>query len=93
MVVVPARTVLVEVTVLVSPAATVVSVVVEVVLKLSVVETSEGRTTELLVMVLVIVTVVVGIATVTVMGDPVTVETVVVLIMFFSWHTTAWGYL
>lgn len=75
---------LVEVTVLVSPGATVVSVMVEVALKLSVVETSEGRTTELLVMVAVTVTVVVGVATMTVMGDPVTVETVVVLMMFFS---------
>lgn len=84
---------LVEVTVLVSPGATVVSVTVEVVLKLSVVETSEGRTTELLVIVAVTVTVVVGVATMTVMGNPVTVEIVVVLMMFFSWQTTAWGYL
>ena len=84
---------LVEVTVLVSPGATVVSVTVEVVLKLSVVETSEGRTTELLVMVAVTVTVVVGAATMTVVGSPVTVETIVVLMMFFSWQTTAWGYL
>lgn len=75
---------LVEVTVLVSPGATVVSVTVEVVLKLSVVETSEGRTTELLVIVAVTVTVVIGVATMTVMGNPVTVETVVVLMTFFS---------
>jgi hypothetical protein len=57
-----------------------------------VVETSDGRTTELLVMVLVTVTVVEGVAAMTVEGAAVIVETVVVLMTLFSWQTTFWGY-
>ena len=56
------------------------------------VEASEGRTVEVWEMVLVTVTVVVGIAAVAVMGVPVTVDTVVVLTMIFSWHSTSCGY-
>jgi hypothetical protein len=40
-------------------------------------------------MVMVTVIVVEGVAAVTVAGDPVTVETVVVLIILFSWQTTS----
>ena len=83
----------VEVTVLVSPATKTVSEIVEVVLKLSVVDTSDGTTTVSLVMVLVSVTVVEGVAAVVVMGDIVIVEVVVVLMTIFSWHSTFWGYL